>query len=304
VVIGSSPHLFAASAGLGVARRTRSRFVFEVRDLWPESILAVGGRRGPFYYLLAAIAKRLYRHAERVIVLARGSADYLEQHGVPRERIAYVPNGVNEAMFLGGGHAAADVNGAPGAAAHPFTLIYAGAHGPANGLDVVLDAAECLRDDVGIRFLLVGDGPSKPALMQSAADRGLANVEFRPPVRKTEVAHLLGTADAGLMVLRPSPLFAFGVSPNKLFDYLAASLPVVCNVPGEVEGMLRDAGAGVQATDASAPALVSAIRELRARPASELRRMGAAGCEWVEREHSRARLAARLDGVLRELVPG
>ncbi len=153
VIIGSSPHLFAALAGLRLARRLRVPFVLEVRDLWPESIVAAGGRRGPAYHALGSLAKYLYARADRIIVLARGARDHLVGLGVDPRRIVYVPNGADP--MPAARH--------PGRPAAPFTLVYAGAHGPANGLDTVLDAAALLRDHP-VRFLLVGDGPSKTTL--------------------------------------------------------------------------------------------------------------------------------------------
>jgi glycosyltransferase involved in cell wall biosynthesis len=293
IVIGSSPHLFAASAARDVARRSRARFVFEVRDLWPEGLVAGGGRKGPFYYLLDFIARRLYAHADRIIVLARGAAAYLEKRGIRRAKLVYVPNGVDAAML--------DTPELHQTVSRPFTIVYAGAHGPVNGLDTVVAAADALRNDSGIRFVLVGDGPAKAGLQESAAARQLTNIEFRSPVPKSEMPAVFAAADAGLMVLRDADLFSFAVSPNKLFDYLGAALPVVSNVPGEVAGMLAESKAGVQAANTSPGALVDAVRALRDRGAPELRRMGAAGREWVQREHSRTRLADRLDAALREL---
>ncbi len=294
VVIGSSPHLLAAAAAARLATRHGVPFVLEVRDLWPESLLAAGGRVGPAYLALDALARRLYRRAERIMVLARGVGERIHALGVPSDKIVYVPNGVDVSAFV------ASERRPP--ADDRFTVVYAGAHGPANGLDTVLEAAALLRDEPGLRFLLVGDGPAKGELEAKARARGLATVEFRPPVPKREMPALLATADAGLMVLRPSPLFAYGVSPNKLFDYLGAALPVVCNVPGDVAGMVRESGAGVQAVDASPSALAEAVLGLRKRGDLARRRMGEAGRAWVEREHGRPVLAARLDAMLRGLV--
>jgi glycosyltransferase involved in cell wall biosynthesis len=293
VVIGSSPHLFAAWAALRLARRLEVPFVLEVRDLWPESLLAVGGRRGAAYWAFDALARHLYAHAARIVVLARGTGEYLaRERGVAAEKIVYVPNGVDPAAF-------ADVSRPP---RETFTLVYAGAHGPANGLDAVLDAADRLRGRPDVRFLLVGDGPAKAELVRAAGERGLRNVEFRAPVAKAQVPALLAEADAGLMVLRESPLFAFGVSPNKLFDYLGAALPVVCNVPGEVAGMVRAADAGVQAADASGEALADAVLRLAGEGAEARARRGESGRAWVAREHGREVVAARLDAALRGLL--
>ncbi len=295
VVIGSSPQLFGARAGAAVAAAHRAPFVFEVRDLWPESLLAAGGAPGVAYRVMDRVAARLYAGANRIIVLARGTGEYLERKkGVPAEKIVHVPNGVDVD--------AVQPRATESSSSRPFTLIYAGAHGPANGLEAVLEAAEQpgIRDSV--RFVLVGDGPAKADLQRQAASRALDNVEFRPPIGKDRLVSMFHEADAGLMLLRDAELFSFAVSPNKLFDYTAAALPVVCNVRGEVAQMVASAGAGVQARDSSGRALAAAIADLRQRPAAERAAMGRSGRAWVEREHSRGVLAERLDAALRELI--
>lgn len=318
VVIGSSPQLFAAMAARGVARRRRVPFLLEVRDLWPESLVAAGGRKGVAYRALARVADRLYADAERIVVLAAGTGRYLAEHGVAPGKLVHVPNGVDvhlvrPAGAVGAAEVAGDVTTgdvATGdvAAAAPTgrpVFVYAGAHGPANGLDVVLDAAERMaaagRD---VRFVLVGDGPAKAGLVAEAARRRIGNVEFRDAVPKAELASLLARADGGLMLLRNAPLFTFAVSPNKLFDYLAAGLPVVCNVAGEVAELLAASGGGVQAADAGGAALAAAVEQLLALPPEQRRAMGRAGRGWVERTHSREVLGRRLDDALRQVLAG
>ena len=293
IVIGSTPHLFAALAAWRAARRHRVPFVLEVRDLWPESLAVAGGRRGATYWALHVMARFLYRVADRIIVLAQGVADFLVHAGVPRQRIVLAPNGVDIAAY--------------DRSARPFRetlrVAYTGAHGPANGLHAVLDAAAELRSESRVTFELIGDGPSKSGLVADAQSRALENVHFRDPVAKSSIPNLLAESDAGLMVLKDVPLFSFGVSPNKLFDYWAASLPVVCNVPGEVAEMVRQSRGGVQARDASGVALADAVRELLALSPRERHAMGARGRAWVEAERDRPRLSTRLDAALRELLP-
>jgi glycosyltransferase involved in cell wall biosynthesis len=298
VVIGSSPQLFAAYAARSVARRFGVPFVFEIRDLWPESLLAAGGARGLAYSLLERLAWRLYKDADRILVLARGTQSYLVDRGLPPEKFIHIPNGVDV-------HAVAPAPGTfvdASRTSQPFVVVYAGAHGPANGLDRVLDAAEILRPRANVHFVLVGDGPAKPQLVDEARHRGLNNVEFLDAMSKTALVEVLRRADAGLMVLRDAPLFAFAVSPNKLFDYLGAGLPVVCNVPGEVAQMVRDAGAGVQADDTSGAALATAVERLMDLSPPDRQRSGLAGRAWVMREHSREVLGDRLHHFLRGLI--
>lgn len=295
VVIGSSPHLFAALAGFVLAKRLHVPYVLELRDLWPESLVAVRGKKGPGYLLLGLLARSLYRWSDRIVVLASGSAEYLARSGIDAGKMCVIQNGVDTSAFI--------ERAVPYPREGEFTIVYTGAHGPANGLDVVLDAAELLLDVKFLKILLVGDGPSKPALIEAAAARRLGNVEFVASVPKSAVPAILAAADAGLMVLRDAELFSFAVSPNKLLDYLASELPVVCNVPGEVATMLAESGAGIQATDSSPQSLADAVRRLMAQAPDIRRAMGRAGREWVKRERSPAILGERLSELLIGLDP-
>lgn len=297
IVIGSSPQLFAASVARTVAGKFGVPFVFEVRDLWPESLVAAGGKRGAAYYLLDRLAWSMYRSAEKILVLARGTRDYLVQRGLAPDRFLHVPNGV-DVQLVSSAHRAEQGERNP----ERFQVVYAGAHGQANGLEQVLEAAELLRSIPQVQFLLVGDGPDKANLMAEARRRGLANVEFRGAVPKSELVGILAGSQAGLMILRDAPLFSFGVSPNKLFDYLAAELPVICNVPGEVAQMLAESKGGIQAGDSGGPALAEAVRRMMQLDLEARRGMGVAGRDWVCREHSREVLGERLDLALRALI--
>lgn len=292
VVIGSSPHLFAALSAYFVARRLGVPFVLEVRDLWPESLAVSGNRKGPGYLAFWLLARLLYRLATRIIVLAEGVGTYLIEHGIPEEKIVFVPNGVDAKAFSAGTRTQRDT----------LRLVYAGAHGPANGLDTVLLAAALLRDEPRVSFVLIGDGPAKKALVEEAARLELTNLVLQDSVPKAQMPSALNACDAGLMVLKDVPVFAFGVSPNKLFDYWGASLPVVCNVKGEVASLVSQAGGGVQAADASAHALADAIRQMLALSPAERAAMGERGRVWVTRERDRPVVAERVDRALRPLV--
>lgn len=263
VVIGSSPHLFAALAAWMVARFRRLSFVLEVRDLWPESYIEMTGRTsGVQVALMRVIADLLYRRSDAVVVLAPANLDHVVGRGAVRDAVVVIPNGVDLRHFDAAVSPAVEL-GRDGV----FTFVYAGAHGPANGLDVVLDACDRLRDRgvEGLRVALVGDGPSKADLRRRADELELTNVTFHDPVAKDNVPSMLRTADAGLMVLAPKDLFSSGVSPNKLFDYLAADLPVLTNVPGYVASIVEEAGAGLAAAPGDPEALADAMIALRER---------------------------------------
>lgn len=303
VVYASSPQPLALAAGLVVARLRRSRLVVEVRDLWPEYMVQMGQVRegGRLHRAMAAFESHAYRRAAVVVVLAEGVGDRVLASGA--RRVELLPNAADLERFdrdrrAGAGRASwrRRLGVAPGA----FMAIYVGNHGPVYGLEHLLSAAEELAaegDDTVV--LLVGDGTRKAALREQAAARGLANVVFVDPVPKSEVPGLLGAADVGLHVLADVALFRFGVSPNKVYDYFAASLPVVTNCPGAVGALVEGAGAGV----AVAPeAVADGVRSVRARPAAERRALGAAGRAYLEQGRSRRDVADRLAALLDEVA--
>lgn len=293
VVLGSSPHLFAAWAAERLARRYRASFVLEVRDLWPQSLVDLGSFSPghPFIRLLASLEKRLYRRARRIVTLLPGAAEHIAQKGGNPAKIAWIPNGIDLDRLP---------PPEPPAAKETFELMYAGTHGLANGLQVVLEAAERLQNH-SVRFRLVGDGPDKPRLVEMAAKMNLNNVVFEPPVPKNQVYTLLQEADAFLMVLRDSPVFRWGVSPNKLFDYMAAARPVIFSVNTPLNPV-AEAGAGITVPAEDADSLAAAIVEISSLSAEERWRMGLRGRRYVEENHNLSRLADKLEAVLRDAL--
>ncbi len=256
VFIGSSPQLFAALGTWAAARTRRVPFVLEVRDLWPESYVEVSGRvRGPDITLMRWIADLLYRQARAIIILAEPNAERICARGVDRAKVITVPNGVDLLGFTEG-EPAIDLS-KPGA----FTFVYAGAHGPANDLETVVRACHLLSEwgRTDVRAVLLGDGPAKESLVALAKDLRVTNLTFLDPVPKASIGPTLRTADAGLMVLAPVELFSYGVSPNKLFDYLGAGLPVLTNVPGLVTDIVTDANVGLSVEAGSFEALAKGM---------------------------------------------
>lgn len=292
VVIGSSPQLPVALAARVAALLRGATFVLEIRDLWPESLNGVSGRRSVLAVVLRLFADALYRTSSAIIILAEGSREPIIRHGGPSRRIIFVPNGVDLDAF------SRPVRELPASLRwveeHP-TFVYAGAHGPANGLELVLDAAALLRTrgSEDIRLLLVGDGPVKQQLQMDAHRRGLTNVVFHDPIPKELIPSLLRRCTGGLMVLKDVELFRYAVSPNKLFDYLASELPVVTNVGGEVARIVEQAQAGVVVSPRDAAGLATAMQLLSGGD------FGAAhGSAYVREHHDRRRLASQLARVI------
>jgi glycosyltransferase involved in cell wall biosynthesis len=179
-------------------------------------------------------------------------------------------------------------------------VTYAGAHGLANDLDTALDAAKILRDmptagSVSVRF--IGDGAEKPRLQARANAEGLTNVEFRPSVSKDEIYRSLSDADAFLMPLKDSPVFRWGISPNKLYDYLALQRPIIFAIRTRYNPV-ADSGAGITVPPEDAHQLADAITRLAAMSHAERREIGHRGRQYVENHHSYSVLAERFEGVL------
>jgi len=295
VVIGSSVHPFAAVAGRLLARRFRVPFIFEVRDLWPQTLVDMG-RLSPNSFsvrLMRWMERWLYRRADRIVVLLPLAADYIVPLGIPMERIVYVPNGVEP--------------GSPPPDATPretFDLMYFGAHGQANGLDNIVRAMKFVSDKDGsrhIRLRMIGDGPMKASLVATARELGLQNVVFEPPVPKSAIPDIAATADAFIFNLMDVPVFRYGISSNKLFDFLAASRPIIfCCTSGN--NPVADASAGITVAPNDPEALSRAIMTMAATPIEERSRMGRSGRSYVEANHSFGSLARRLSAVLDEAI--
>lgn len=292
VVLGSSPTLFAALAAEKIARSFGVPFVLEVRDLWPDSLIDLGSvsARHPFIRILRRIEGHLYRSADRVVSLLPGAVDHITRiRG--RDGVVWIPNGVD----LSGVEA---VVPAPLSADDPLKVVYAGAHGLANGLDTILEAAAIAGQQV--RVLLVGDGPEKTRLELRARKLGLDNVEFREPVPRALILDLLRRSDACIMPLKDSPVFRWGVSPNKLFDYLAAARPVIFGVQSPYNPVsMAEAGVTVQPEDPEA--LAAAMVQLRRLSNGERCEMGLRGFRYVQENHNAVVLAERLESVLNDV---
>ncbi|MFI7073481.1 glycosyltransferase family 4 protein [Micromonospora sediminicola] len=296
VVYASTPHILAPVAGWALARTRRARFVLEVRDLWPEAMVSLGYlRRGSaLHRVLRGLEVWLYRRADRIVIVADGWRSYFADVGVDPDRLVWVSNSAEPSDF----HPRPEYR--PLRERVPVRgrlFVYAGSHGPINGLGALLDAAAVLPEHT---FVLIGDGHDKHTLVARAQAEGLSNVHFLDPVPKAELRAILGSAEIGVHVLADSPIYVKGASPNKMYDYMAAGLPVVNTCPGEPDELLVDSGAGltVHAVD-----LAAGLRKLAGLDDATLIEMGRRGRRHIERYRSRTVMAARLQRMLDGLVP-
>ncbi|HMG46755.1 MAG TPA: glycosyltransferase family 4 protein [Allosphingosinicella sp.] len=288
VLFATTTPLTVGVAGIVGRWLRRKPFVFEVRDLWPELPRAMGIIRNPVLLgALSALEWASYRSATRLIGLSPGIVDGIARRGVPRDRISMVSNGCDLDIF---GEGAAPWR-PEGAADGDLLAIFPGAHGVANGLDAVLDAAVELkrrgRDD--IKLLLIGDGKLKPALRRRAEEQGLTNVLFEEPMVKMRLAGLMAASDIGMQILANVSAFYYGTSPNKFFDYIAAGRPVLCNYPGWVADLIQRNDCGF-AVPPENPAGFADALEAAAEDRARLRTMGG-NARRLAQEFDRTRLA-------------
>ena len=255
VIASSTPLTVVLPALLG-----RAPFIFEIRDPWPELPRAMGGVPGPVLWAMEHLANAACTRAAAVVALSEGMAQTARARGA--SRVEMIPNGADLDLF--GPQVAPRRPDC--AASHEALAVYAGAHGRANGLDAVLDAAALLRG-APLRLLLVGDGSEKPRLMARAAAEGLHNISFLPLLPKRDLAALLAATQIGVFVLADIPAFAELTAPNKLMDFLAAGLPVVGNVPGHAARCITDGPSGISVPQGDAAALAGALRDLVQNPA-------------------------------------
>jgi glycosyltransferase involved in cell wall biosynthesis len=303
VVIATSPQLFTGVAGRAISWFKRAPFIFEVRDLWPESIVTVGAMNESFVIrLLKRLSLSLYRSSDRIVTVGEGYKRRIVQYyPVSPEKIDVVTNGVDLDLFRFRESDRERVRRERCWDGKKIAL-YLGTHGMAHGLDFVLQAADRLRGRDDLRFVFVGDGAEKPALQKMASDRGLPNVEFLPPVGKDEVVGLYAASDVCLAPLRKVDLFT-DVLPSKLFEIMGMRRPMVLSVDGDAREVVERAKAGIFAEPENVDALCTALEEVLANPA-RTEQMGRSGRRFVERFFSRKALAAQYLYLLAAMASG
>lgn len=291
VLFATTTPLTAGIPGI-IARWLRGKpFVFEVRDLWPELPKAMGVITNPLVLgAMSVLEWSSYHSAHRCIGLSPGIVNGIAQRGVPKEKIALVPNGCDLALFAG-----EVIPWRPeGVVESDLMAVFAGTHGIANGLDAILDAAVVLkrRDRMDIKFLLIGQGKLKPVLQARAKKEGLDNVIFHDPVDKARLAGLMASTDIGLQVLANVSAFYYGTSPNKFFDYISAGLSVLNNYPGWLADMIEKHQCGFSVPPQDAIAFADAMEEAAA-DRDRLKEMGKRGYALAEQQFNRTLLAEK-----------
>lgn len=298
VVVATSPQFFTAVAGRVVGLLKRRPWVFELRDMWPESIVATGamGADSPAIRMLERLEMDLYRTADLIVPVTEAFARRLHARGIPGEKMVVVTNGVDRSEF----REVVDAGRVRFDESRPFRVGYVGTIGLAHGLDLVPRAARLMRGDP-VEFVVVGDGADRENLARTVAEAGLANVRLVQPVPREQIPDTLGGLDAALVPLKDREAFRH-VIPSKIFEAAAAGRPILLGVRGESEQLVRQYGAGLPFAPDDEVELVSAVRRMMGSAA--LRADLTEGCRRLAADFDRRRLAARMLEAVSNLGPG
>lgn len=297
-ILYSSPSLLGFGGAERLARKTGARLVFEVRDIWPLTLQEVGGQ-SPHHPLMAwmqRIEDRAYRVSDAVVSNLPNSVDHMAARGMDRKKFTWIPNGFDRREVE-----TPEPLSEPAAAALPvdrFLVGYTGTIGAANALETMVGAAERLKDHEGIALVIVGSGRDRDKIADVIAQRGLRNIHIIDPIPKRQVQSMLARFDACYIGLSRDSLFRFGVSPNKLFDYLVSGRPILYGIDSGRYRPVEELNAGLQIPPEDPAALANAVLKLKALPEAERAAMGARGRRAALKNHEYGALAQRLEKVL------
>ncbi|MBM7581716.1 glycosyltransferase involved in cell wall biosynthesis [Caldicoprobacter guelmensis] len=295
-VIASSTYPLDIYPAYRIANFSGAKLVFEVHDLWPLTPMELGGmsKWHPFIVILQKAEDFAYKHADRVVSVLPKALDYMVSRGLAPEKFAYIPNGIDTDEWetldvpLPSEHMAV-IEGLKGKGY--FIVGYAGSHGIANALDYFIESARYF-ENLPVAFILVGQGPEKERIQKYVVENQLRNVIFLPPVPKECIPNLLRKMDALYIGWRKNRLYRFGISPNKLFDYMMAGKPVIHAVEAGNDPVV-ESGCGISIPPEDPIAIAEAVKRIMDMPAEERNAMGLKGREYVLKNHSYNVLAKR-----------
>lgn len=287
LVIASSTYPLDNYPARKIAQLSGAKYFYEVHDLWPLSPKELGGMPAyhPFIMWMQKAENYAYRHADKVVSMLPATLEYMKSHGLSPEKWMYVPNGINteewekiEPLNKNTAETLSDIK-----RRYKTTVAYTGSFGIANALWSLLDAAEALRDE-GVAVILAGGGPELENLRKIKREKALDNVFFISAVPKKQMPALLQKFDFLYIGLQRQSLFRFGISPNKLIDYMMAGKPVIQAVEAG-NNMVEEASCGIAVEPENPGALVDAVKRLMKTPAAELEKMGKNGRAFVLAHH-------------------
>lgn len=260
VIITESPPLFLGWSGYVLSKLKGAKFVFNVSDLWPESAIKLGVLNNKLFIKMSTwLEEFCYRKADAVTGQTKGIVDNIVNRGFDKSKVHLITNGVNTEFFKKENR---DENFRKEIGIeNKFSIVYAGIHGLAQGLEVVIEAAEILKDYKDIQFIFIGDGPEKGKLINMSKEKNLENVKFLPVQPKSNMPRIIASMDATVIPLKKLDLFK-GALPSKMFEALASQLPIILAVEGEAAKLINDAQAGIVVEPENPEAIAEAALKL------------------------------------------
>jgi glycosyltransferase involved in cell wall biosynthesis len=291
IIIGSSVHLFAVWAAYKLAQKYKTSFIMEVRDLWPQTLIDMGiSKWHPFILLLGWLERYLYKKADKIISNLPYAYDYIGQF-VEREKFIWISNGVD----------LSNIRYVPKERSEKFVISYTGAIGVANNLQILLDVAKKLQDKKDIYFRVVGDGAEKEKLRKFVKENNLQNVSIENSVPKSEVSNILQNSDVLYFNLKDSPTFNYGISSNKLFDYMASGRVIIFSTNAK-NNPIKDANAGYSIVPDDVEQLEKTILEIYNLANEERIKIGEKIRTYAEENYSIEILTDKLENLLKDEV--
>jgi len=305
VVIASSTYPLDILAVKSIAKSNNAKIIFEVHDLWPLSPMEIGGmsKLHPFIQLMQFSENLAYRSADSVVSMLPCAKSHMIEHGMFSDKFIHIPNGIvmSDWGSKNGGLSSLHQNVFNELKTDGYFIFgYAGGHAASNSLHTVLDAAFRLQDKK-IKFVFVGDGNEKKSLELLAKQLKLSNIVFLPPVSKTLVPKLLMNFDCALILAVNSPLYRFGISPNKIFDYMMAKKPIIQAIDAGND-MISDSGCGISVAGENPKELVTACLTMFNLSLEQRDTMGLLGYKYVIDNHDYRKLANKFSNLFNSKV--
>lgn len=295
VIITESPPLFLGWSGYVLSKIKGAKFIFNISDLWPESAVKLGVLHNKLLIKASTwLEEFCYRKAAAVTGQTKGIVENIVSRGFDRNKVHLITNGVDTEFFKKGNRSEAfrkEVG-----IENKFAICYAGIHGIAQGLEVVINAAEILKNEKNIQFVFIGDGPEKTKLIDLTDKKKLSNVTFLPVQPKKKMPEIIASMDATVIPLKKLDLFK-GALPSKMFEALASELPIVLAVEGEAEELIKNAEAGIVVEPENEKEIARAVLEL-SMDTEQRNRFGANGRKYVIENYSRETIARKLESIL------
>lgn len=296
IVIASSTYPLDNYPARLIAKHNKAKHIYEVHDLWPLSPMELGGmsKHHPFIMMMQAAENYAYKNVNQVISMLPKTKDHMEQHGLNLKKWHYVPNGINMDEWENQTDLPIDIQiKISGLKESEYFLIgYTGSIGLANALDNFLDASKEFMNQK-VMFVIVGNGPEKERLKAKSIKENLKNVLFLDPVPKQSIPKLLQYFDVLYIGLQKQPLFRFGISPNKMLDYMMATKPIIQAIDAGND-MVSEANCGLSIKAEDPDALISAIKKMMTMSAEERKHLGENGKKFVQKNHDYKMLANKM----------